>query len=120
MSEEITNKDVYNELKSLSTKVDKIYTTLFGDDGMGGMTRTVIDLQSTVHGVKDSAHDIGLVGTIHHICNQIEGNGTEGLKAKIASFETTKDRQRLLNLGLSFSQAGTWLAGIFLKITGLL
>jgi len=120
MAEEITNQEILNEVKNLSGKVEKIYGTLFGPDGMTGLVRVAIDLQSTVYGNPASPDDNGLTGDVHYVKDQIDGNGRDGMKSRVNVLEdarkTDAKSQRRWNTGLSMAQIITWIAGIFLGI----
>ena len=82
-----TGDDILKAIKDLDMKVDKnhreVKKTLFGSDGMAGMLRCMVDLESTVCGVKDIPDDRGLVGDVKDIKVSIDGNGKEGLKSTV-------------------------------------
>lgn len=112
---DITNQDIFNAVNNLTGEVKEFRKTLFGEDGMGGITRVAIDLQSCVNGNPDNPDDNGLVGDMKYMKNQIDGNGREGLKSRVTIIEKSQKRW---NVGLSIAQLTTWILGFLFGIKG--
>ncbi len=104
-----------NDLKDHQDENQKeLKRVLFGQDGTGGIVRTLIDLESTVCGVKDSPDDRGIVGDVRDIKACI--GGKKGLVAKVSLIDTEieviKTKQRIWNLSLTGGSALAWIKAL--------
>lgn len=92
-------RNVNSSISDMKEEVRKnqreLKNVLFGRDGTGGIVRTLVDLESTVCGVKDSPDSRGLVGDVRDIRECM--GGKDGLVTRVGNIET---KQRIWNLSL--------------------
>lgn len=120
-------QEMRKEFKIANDKIDRnlkeVKKVMFGEDGIGGITRNVVDLTTIVCGVKDVPDSRGLTGAVADIEHCLIGTqGKPGLKQKLQEIETTandlKTKQTWWNRGLSGAVILAWVKAWFGIIGG--